>query len=217
MTKKGRKPILTDSEAKHIVNTYVRKFGTSKEIRYIDLHNYCVELYEKELLFKLPSESFWRKKDRTGRKIIDEINSALSHKIEKHDKNHELENLLILIDNKITNKELKSALFNELESKQKKVIQLEKKLSIKEKDILSLKRSHEDLKKLNNQQQELISQTFHYFLNKSSHDNLNFFDIALKKLFSDPLEYLTVLQVKEKDKENQNNVADFFKNRLNRN
>lgn len=113
------------------------------------------------------------------------------------------------------NKELKRTLFNELESKQKRIEQFEKELNIKEASILSLKKSHEDIRTLNNQQQELISQVFHYFLNKSSHDNLNFFDTALKNIFSNPLGYLSILQ--EKEIQNQNNIADFFKERLKNN
>src|SRR5690625_5239054 len=132
MTKKGRKPILTETEAKEIVNSYVLKHSVSKEIQYIDLHKYCIELYQNQEIPKLPSESFWRKKDRAGRKLIDEVNTALSHKLEKHEKDNELQNLLILIDNKIQNKELKITLFNELKSKQSKVEQLEQELNIKE-------------------------------------------------------------------------------------
>ncbi|MEK1549637.1 hypothetical protein WMI34_14045 [Staphylococcus aureus] len=122
----------------------------------------------------LPSESFWRKKDRAGRKLIDEVNSAVSHELERHEKNYELQNLLNLIDNKITNKELKTTLFNELKSKQRKIEQLEKELNVKEESILSLKKSREDLQQLNKQQQDLISQVFHYFLKKSSQENLVF-------------------------------------------
>ncbi|QSN68897.1 hypothetical protein JTZ62_07175 [Mammaliicoccus sciuri] len=215
MTKKGRKPILTETEAKEIVNSYVLKHGVSKEIQYIDLHKYCIELYQNQEIPKLPSESFWRKKDRAGRKLIDEVNSAVSHKLERHEKNYELQNLLNLIDNKITNKELKTTLFNELKSKQRKIEQLEKELNVKEESILSLKKSREDLQQLNKQQQDLISQVFHYFLKKSSQENLVFFDSALNNIFSKPLDYLTLLR-KEKT-QNQNNVADFFKNRLNNN
>ncbi|RST76213.1 hypothetical protein D4T97_005385 [Siminovitchia acidinfaciens] len=214
MTKKGRKPILTENEAKEIVNNYVLKHGVSKEIKYIDLHNYCIELYQNKEISKLPSESFWRKMDRTGRKLIDEVNSALSHKLERNEKKYELQNLLNLIENKITNKELKTILFKELESKQNKIEQLEKELNIKEESILSLKKSHENLQTLNKQQQELISQVFHYFLNKSSHGNLIFFDSALKSIFSNPLDYLSVFKEKEI---HQNNIADFFKNRLKKN
>ena len=58
--------------------------------------------------------------------------------------------------------------------KQNKIEQLEKELKIKEESILSLKKSHEDFKKMNKQQQELISQAFHYFLKKSSQENLIF-------------------------------------------
>ncbi|HDK7426077.1 TPA: hypothetical protein PT263_002798 [Staphylococcus aureus] len=163
----------------------------------------------------MPSESFWRKKDRAGRKLIDEVNSAVSHELERHEKNYELQNLLNLIDNKITNKELKTTLFNELKSKQRKIEQLEKELNVKEESILSLKKSREDLQQLNKQQQDLISQVFHYFLKKSSQENLVFFDSALNNIFSKPLDYLTLLR-KEKT-QNQNNVADFFKNRLNNN
>ncbi|MEB6225838.1 hypothetical protein MXM59_01295 [Mammaliicoccus sciuri] len=215
MTKKGRKPILTETEAKEIVNSYVLKHGVSKEIQYIDLHKYCIELYQNQEIPKLPSESFWRKKDRAGRKLIDEVNSAVSHKLERHEKNYELQNLLNLIDNKITNKELKTTLFNELKSKQRKIEQLEKELNVKEESILSLKKSREDLQQLNKQQQDLISQVFHYFLKKSSQENLVFFDSALNNIFSKPLDYLMLLR-KEKT-QNQNNVADFFKNRLNNN
>lgn len=78
---------------------------------------------------------------------IDEVNSALSHKLERHEKNYELQNLLNLIDIEVTNKKLKTTLFNELESKQNKIEQLEKELKIKEESILSLKKSHEDFKK----------------------------------------------------------------------
>lgn len=215
MTKKGRKPILTETEAKEIVNSYVLKHSVSKEIQYIDLHKYCIELYQNQEIPKLPSESFWRKKDRAGRKLIDEVNTALSHKLEKHEKDNELQNLLILIDNKIQNKELKITLFNELKSKQSKVEQLEQELNIKEESILLLKKSQEYLQQLNKQQQDLISQVFHYFLKKSSQDNLAFFDSALKNIFSKPLDYLTLLR--EEKTQNQNNIADFFKNRLKNN
>ncbi|MCF2650774.1 hypothetical protein [Niallia circulans] len=215
MTKKGRKPILTEKEAKEIVNSYVLKHGVSKEIKYIDLHNYCIELYQNQEIPKLPSESFWRKKDRVGRKLIDEVNSALSHKLERHEKNYELQNLLNLIDIEVTNKKLKTTLFNELESKQNKIEQLEKELKIKEESILSLKKSHEDFKKMNKQQQELISQAFHYFLKKSSQENLIFFDSALTNIFSNPLDYLSLFR--EEKTQNQNNIAGFFKNRLKNN
>jgi len=215
MTKKGRKPILTETEAKEIVNSYILKHGVSKEIQYTDLHKYCIKLYENQKIPKLPSESFWRKKDRAGRKLIDEVNSALSHKLERHEKNYELQNLLNLIDSKITNKELKTTLFNELKSKQRKIEQLEKELNVKEESILSLKKSLEDLQQLNKQQQDLISQVFHYFLKKSSQENLVFFDSALNNIFSKPLDYLKLLN--EKKTQNQNNITDFFKNRLKNN
>lgn len=140
MTKKGRKPILTETEAKEVINSYILRHGVSQEIKYRDLHNYCVELYQNQELPKLPSESFWRKKDRIGRKLLDEVNSALSHKLERHEKNYEMQNLLNLIENKITNNELKTLLFNELRSKQSKIEQLEKELNVKEESILSLKK-----------------------------------------------------------------------------
>lgn len=215
MTKRGRKPILTENEAKEIINSYVLKHGVSKEIKYINLHNYCIELYQNKELPKIPSESYWRKKDRTGRKLIDEVNLALSHKLKKHEKNYELQNLFKIIDKKVTNNELKKILLNELESKQKKVEQLKKELNEKKEDLLSLKKSNKDLNSLNNQQQELLSQVYYYFLKKSSDDNLEFFDSALKKIFSNPLDYLSILE--KNDTKKQNNIADFFKNRLKNN
>lgn len=213
MSKKGRKPILTETEAKSIVNSYVLKYGVSKEIKYIEIHNFCVEQYENQKISKVPSESFWRKKDRIGRKLIDEVNSALTHQVKKQDKNYDIQNILDFIDIKISNKELKTALFNTIKSKQTKIEQLEKELIIKEESILSLKESREKLKKVNKQQQDLISQTFHYFLNKSSEENLAFFDSALNNIFAKPLDFLELL--KEEKNHNKNNVADFFKNRLN--
>lgn len=68
---------------------------------------------------------------------------------------------------------------------------------------------------MNKQQQELISQAFHYFLKKSSQENLIFFDSALTNIFSNPLDYLSLFR--EEKTQNQNNIADFFKNRLKNN
>src|SRR5699024_5256814 len=204
MTKKGRKPILTETEAKEIVNSYVLKHSVSKELQYIDLHKYCIELYQNQEIPKLPSESFWRKKDRAGRKLIDEVNTALSHKLEKHEKDNELQNLLILIDNKIQNMELKITLFNELKSKQSKVEQLEQEHNIKKEIIISLKNSPKYLQLLNTQHQELISLVFHYFLEKSSQDKLAVFDSHLMYIFSTPLDYLTLLR--EENTQNQNTI-----------
>src|SRR5699024_12838461 len=110
---------------------------------------------------------------------------------------------------------IKTNHFNELKYKQRKIEQLEKELNLKEESILSLKKSHEYLQQLNKQQQDLISQVFHYFLKKSSKENLVFFDSALKNIFSKPLDYLTLLR--EEKTQNQNNIADFFKNRLKNN
>src|SRR5699024_11326251 len=117
---------------------------------------YIYKQYHINKNHKNHTESYRRKKNRAGRKLKDEVNTALSNKLEKHEKDNELQNLLILIDNKIQNKELKITLFNELKSKQSKVEQLEQELNIKEESILSLKKSQEYLQQLNKQQQDLI-------------------------------------------------------------
>jgi|SRR5699024_4139653 len=211
MKKKGRKPILNEKEARKLVDMYIIQYGVSTQIRYIDLHNFCVKLFQEQKIKKLPSESFWRKKDRFGRKIIDEINSSLIHEIGTND-NNELRHLLNIIENKIVNKEVSTTISNAITSKQNKIEQLEEQIRIKEKELFSLKESYDNIQKMNKQQQELITQTFHYFLKRSSSDNMSFFNSALDNIFSQPLNYLT--QLKQDQHHNQTNISDYFKNRL---
>lgn len=212
MSKKGRKPILTEDEAKKVINSYVIKHGATKEIKYVDIHNYCVDLSRNKEILKIPSESFWRKKDRIGRKLIDEVNISLFHKLKRNENEYDLQNLLKLIEDKVADKKTKETIFNELKSKSNKIKQLEKEINIKENNILVLKKTYEDSMTLNKQQQDLISQVFHYFLNHSTNENLEFFDSAFKNTFSNPIDYLSIL--KQEKKQAKYNVSDFFKNRL---
>src|SRR5699024_6331471 len=191
---------------------YVLKYGTSREIKYVDVHNYCIELNENKELHKIPSESYWRKKDRIGRKLIDQVNITLSHKLKRDDNDYELESLFKIIETKVSDKKLKTTIFNELKSKHNKIERLERELSMEKDSLVTLKKFHNDSKILNKRQQDLISQVFHHFLNQSTNENSEFFDSALKSTFSNPLDYLSIL--KQEKKQKQNNVSDFFKERL---
>lgn len=211
MKRPGRKPLISENETREIIEKYVLSNGTSKKIKYIDLYNFSIQLYNNKEILILPSESYWRKKDRTGRKLIDEVNLALSHKLESINKDYELQNLLQIIDSNVSNKKIKVAIFNEFEIKQKKIELLEKDCKIKEDKIKTLKKSHEKIQETNHQQQEIIFQIYYYFLSKSTKENLDFFNSALSNIFSNPTEYLSLLNNRSIQK---NNISDIFKNRL---
>lgn len=75
MKSRGRKKVVYDeSFLMTIIRGFVSKSQHSGILKYSDIFNYSKELYEENKIeFKL-SEDFWRKEDRQGRKLIDDLN-----------------------------------------------------------------------------------------------------------------------------------------------
>ena len=204
--------MLDKNQIKNIIDGYVVANGVSNEIKYADMYKYCCELYNSNKIEVLPSESFWRKKDRAGRIAIDEVNRFLFQRNETTSSESEFFSLLQLIESKVNNSEIKTVILNELKSYQKKIDQKQKEISQQKTNIDKLNKKIDRLTELNNQQQELIFQVMYYFLKNSSKENENFFDSAFNEIFSNPIDFIDNFKTKKKTK--NDDVIDFFKSRL---
>ncbi|MGR5908742.1 hypothetical protein ACT7DL_27020 [Bacillus paranthracis] len=75
MKSRGRKPKIYPKDILlKIIDDFLRNQGDIQIIRYKEIFLYALEEYNKGILdFKL-SEDFWRKPDRQGKLLVDEIN-----------------------------------------------------------------------------------------------------------------------------------------------
>lgn len=209
---RGRKSLLNKNQIKNIIDDYVTANGVSTEIKYADMYKYCCALYNSNKIQVLPSESFWRKKDRAGRIAIDEVNRFLFERNETTSSESNFSSLLQLIESKINNSEVKAVILNELKSYQKKIDNKQKEINRQETSIDNLNKRVDELIELNNQQQELIFQMMNYFLNSSSKENKDFFDSAFNNIFSNPIEFINNLKIKKVSKNDE--LIELFKSRL---
>lgn len=213
MATKGRKTILTEEETKNIIENYILTSNNKKKILHIEIHNFCVNLFNKKEIKVAPSESFWRKKDRLGRKMIDYYNNTFYSNNLLSVNNSDSIKLLNIIDNSIDDNQIKNLIINELEKKQKQINSLEKIVSEKELDILSSKKDINQLTILNKNQQELLTQSLYFFLQLQSSENSIFFDSAFKNIFSTPSDFIDLI-FDTKDTNKNNILTSFLKNRL---
>lgn len=85
MKSRGRKPKIYPKDILlKIIDDFLRNQGDIQIIRYKEIFLYALEEYNKGILdFKL-SEDFWRKTDRQGKLLVDEINKKRSALIENN-------------------------------------------------------------------------------------------------------------------------------------
>ncbi|PFZ70590.1 hypothetical protein COL82_29845 [Bacillus toyonensis] len=85
MKSRGRKPKIYPKDILlKIIDDFLRNQGDIRIIRYKEIFLYALEEYNKGILdFKL-SEDFWRKPDRQGKLLVDEINKKRSALIENN-------------------------------------------------------------------------------------------------------------------------------------
>ena len=85
MKSRGRKPKIYPKDIiLKIIDDLLRNQGDIQIIRYKEIFLYALEEYNKGILdFKL-SEDFWRKPDRQGKLLVDEINKKRSALIENN-------------------------------------------------------------------------------------------------------------------------------------
>ncbi|EOO66309.1 MULTISPECIES: hypothetical protein [Bacillus cereus group] len=85
MKSRGRKPKIYPKDILlKIIDDFLRNQGDIQIIRYKEIFLYALEEYNKGILdFKL-SEDFWRKPDRQGKLLVDEINKKRSALIENN-------------------------------------------------------------------------------------------------------------------------------------
>lgn len=75
MNKRGRKErVYSEKELTNIIYKFKEKHNHVGIIKYLDVHKYSEELYNREVINIKLSEDFWRKSNRQGRILIDKIN-----------------------------------------------------------------------------------------------------------------------------------------------
>lgn len=212
MTNRGRKTILTKEETQNIVDAFIVKYEKINNIRSIDIHRYCELLYLEGKLSKLPQESFWRKKDRQGRKIIDETNDLLS------------KNLSLEISEQNYNQFMKILKKDNISTSNLNMISKEltshfKTINIKDDYINSLilnnkRLENEKLELLstNNAYHELLTNVYHFLLRRNTNTSADIFENAFNNIFSNPISYV---KKTEASKEDSNSVSSIFKKKLN--
>ncbi|WP_394191434.1 hypothetical protein [Paenisporosarcina quisquiliarum] len=82
MSTKGRKPQIYPGEIiDKIIYQYLQLNKNTGLIKYLDVHRFSQELFNKGETLNNFSEDFWRKPGRQGRKAIDGANEVLEHTI----------------------------------------------------------------------------------------------------------------------------------------
>lgn len=209
---RGRKSLLDNKQIKDIIDDYVIANGVSTKIKYADMYKYSLELFNSNKIQVLPSESFWRKKDRAGRIAIDELNRSLFQRNETNNSKSDFFTLLQLIESKVDNSQIKTVILNELKSYQQKIYNKEKEISQQKTTIDRLNKKINQLIDLNTQQQEFIFQMMYYFLKNSSKENEDFFNSAFNQIFSNPTDFINNFETKKPNR--NDDLIDLFKSRL---
>lgn len=214
MSNKGRKPILTPLETQRIIDQYMTAYEMTHKIKYADVHRYCTELYHSGQLNILPSESFWRKKDRMGRQLIDDANTALSHQISSSYTYNNASQLVAILRKENIAPPVLEVIENEINHNFDQMAHVNKQLEETQSKLNKVMKQKEDLQHLNKKQKDFIYQMYYYVLHKSSNENARIFDKALNNIFTDPLKFIEYIGPEEVANNQHNKVSDIFKNRL---
>lgn len=210
---RGRKTILTKEQAQNIVNEYIVEFEQVEQIKYIEIHRYCELLFSKGLLETIPQESFWRKKDRLGRKVIDATNNILADNInlEISERNYN-QFMKILQKDTISSSNLKmisnelSSHFITINAKDQHINQLIDKNKNLENEI-------QNLQKTNNLYYNLLINVYHFMFKRNTPANNKVFMNAFDQIFSNPPSYIDSIEPVNKE-ESTSIISSIFKNKL---
>ncbi|MGE7931318.1 hypothetical protein [Viridibacillus arvi] len=79
MSNRGRKKIVYNDEVIiDIVKVYIEECNHNGLLKYKDLYEYSIELFNQNKIMIKLSDDFWRKEGRQGRKIVDALNESYS-------------------------------------------------------------------------------------------------------------------------------------------
>ncbi|MBY0091426.1 hypothetical protein H7S74_13260 [Priestia aryabhattai] len=75
---RGRKNKLGTKEVREIITLFRKEKEPVGLIKPTDVYQFTIELYQENKISDLPSDAFWRKQDRLGRKEINKANQVVS-------------------------------------------------------------------------------------------------------------------------------------------
>lgn len=182
MKSRGRKPKIYSEEILiKIINEFLNINTHIQTIKYRDIYEYALEQHNKGVIdFKL-SDDFWRKSNRQGKLLVDEINRKRSVTLEKN-----LPNIDVIptadVVNRLSNDSpaVKKLIINQLKVNEhgykklsKNYFELKNKESKMEKEIKELKSEIANLKKNNEIYQNVLFQ----WANLSSNRDIGFVNV----------------------------------------
>ncbi|QSB10116.1 hypothetical protein [Lysinibacillus fusiformis] len=181
-TKRGRKTSLSKEEVTSIVLKFSKKHNGI--IKYKDIHHYANILYNDGTLNVRTSETFWRKKGRLGRNIIDDYNSKQiidENRDLQKDCNNKLPNFLHILNKFYYNKE---ELIQRLIIEEKKYLSLLHENTELKQQIYEKQNNIDRMAEINEKLQSYVHQ-FLIFNYENNEDSLTpLFNLAYKELFN---------------------------------
>ncbi|OQD35989.1 hypothetical protein [Bacillus toyonensis] len=232
MNKSGRKTKLTKDQVKEIIYLYKTEENISGQIKYLEIYEFANTLFKEERIDIHTSESFWRKKGRLGRLLVDEANSVFSHRIPIQNYNTlTIPNIVDIIDKNYSTKEelIKSLLPIEklIQRGFKKEIELKQKNEDYKKQLFSQQEKNKELQKTLDHT-ELLLFTLYHHISAESNDKTKTITIkAMDSLFSNPTSFFHEFKdssiendplkhlVSIKNDKKPSNLSNRFKNKFN--
>ncbi|WP_102707263.1 hypothetical protein [Terribacillus saccharophilus] len=204
--KVGRKNKLEEATVNSIVLKYKENVQPHGKIKYKDIYNYTRELFHQGELDELASDTFWRKKGRLGRTVIDKINELIEPEFVRQKEHNVLPNLMDILGeafittNETTKKQIIA--YHYLSTKN-----LNDKIQLEELNI-RLRNEISELKQDNKQLQDRLNEAYY---------DINFHLPSIEKksskdIFSDPFSFTGEMQ--EKKINANNKISTLFKNNL---
>lgn len=223
MNKRGRKEkVYPQEEIDKIIYDFAEKYKIVGNIKYSEVYQYALELYQQgSIPYKL-SEDFWRKPLRQGRQSIDKFNSVIKQSIiSANDKAVSIINVEDVVYKHHKNLDKLIKYLKPLEVELSKSIEKEIKSreTIKELEMAlsQEKQKRQELQKLVDKLQDILFQMFEYSANdevplvnmlrtgKSRHAIV---ENALSKIFNNPDDFYTLFEERRKDEGNVVRLQD---------
>lgn len=165
----------------------------------------------------IPSESFWRKKDRLGRKLIDKHNNTLKHHLPRSIQSKNTSMLFNMIHDQLENPLLikKIQLIEEEMNTRDKIIDKNNQdIQSLQKKLADLRKEKSTLKEQIHRQNQLLLQMYNFSYTKNSNKVSKLIETALKDIFSQPDSFVQRLEENQEVQKPKDKISHIFKSKL---
>jgi hypothetical protein len=193
---RGRNLTLSEDQVKGIIGLFKNEIKTAGLIKPMEIFKFTEELFNQGRIPSLPSYEFWKKKDRLGRKLIDQRNRIDTVKLTNSEgKEITIPNVTDLVEKKHKNKEELIEALIPLENHLRNSINREKNLKEKveklETEISDIKLSKKELLCEKEELQNLVFGLYRMIMKEYKSETKDFALSALRGVFENPLEFLS--------------------------